>query len=231
MYREELTDGAELVPTEVNGLHSVVGTLRPSAPFSPSVIDDPPHRNLRVLIACEFSGIVRNAFAARGHDAWSCDLLKSELPGNHIQDNVLNHLDDRWDLMIAHPPYTYLTRASANLWWKRRPQQVAAYNFVLALAHAHIPRIAIENPPGYLSTHWRAPDQIINPWMFGHPEWKQTGLWLKNLPPLFATTVYALRQHTLANLGESKDRWMKRSRTFPGIAAAMAAQWGSYDAS
>jgi hypothetical protein len=194
---------------------------------------------MRVLIACEFSGTVRDAFLRLGHDAWSCDLLPCEVGGQHIIGDVLEVIGDGWDLMIAHPPCTYL--ASSGLHWnKRRPgrQELteSALEFVQALAGAHIPRIAIENPIGCLSTRWRKPDQIIQPWQFGHDASKATCLWLKNLPALAPTDILPGGKETRRanqtgsgqnNLGPSPDRWKKRSITYPGIALAMAEQWGA----
>ena len=181
---------------------------------------------MRVLVACEFSGIVRDAFAAKGHDAWSCDLLPSERPGNHIQDDVLKHLDDGWDLMIAHPPCTYLAVSGAR-WFKYRiPEQDAALNFVLKLLNAPIPKIALENPIGRISTVIRKPDQIIQPWMFGHGETKATCLWLKGLPKLRPTNVVEGREARIHRMPPGPERGKERSRTYPGIAAAMADQWG-----
>lgn len=193
---------------------------------------------MRVLVACEHSGAVRDAFAARGHDAWSCDLLPGETPGQHIQGDVLAVLRDGWDLMVAHPPCTYL--ASSGLHWnKRRPERVVqtaqSLAFVLELASAPIERIAVENPIGALSTKWRKPDQIVQPWQFGHDASKATCLWLKNLPTLVHTDVLpGGRQARRANqtasgqnkLPPSKGRWKLRSMTYAGIARAMAEQWG-----
>ena len=192
---------------------------------------------MRVLVACEFSGTVREAFRAKGHDAWSCDLLPTDVDGPHIQGDVLEILSDGWDLMIAHPPCTYL--ASSGLHWNtKRPERAQqteeALRFVLALAEAPIPHIAIENPIGALSTRWRKPDQIIQPWMFGHDASKATCLWLIGLPPLMPTDILlggrAARRANQTASGQNKlppspDRWKKRSLTYPGIAAAMAAQW------
>ncbi|MDY6966739.1 MAG: DNA cytosine methyltransferase [Halobacteriota archaeon] len=190
----------------------------------------------KILIACEFSGIVREAFKSRGHDAWSCDLLPSEIEGNHIQGDVLEVLEDDWDLMIAFPPCTYLT-VSGNRWMKpeyrdrfpNRPQQrEEAIDFFMALAKAPIPRIAIENPVGIMSTVWRKPDQIIQPYQFGHPETKKTCLWLKNLPLLRYTDIVEGREQRIWKEPPSKDRWKNRSRTYAGIAKAMATQWGAW---
>lgn len=193
---------------------------------------------MRVLVACEYSGTVREAFRALGHDAWSCDLLPTDNPGPHVQGDVLVLLGDGWDLMIAHPPCTYL--ASSGLHWnKRRPERAAqteqALAFVLALANAPIARIAIENPIGALSSRWRKPDQIIQPWQHGEDASKATCLWLKGLPPLQSTNVLpggakARRGNQTPSgqnkLGPSPDRWKIRSKTYQGIADAMAAQWG-----
>lgn len=197
---------------------------------------------MKVLVACECSGRVRDAFARRGHEAWSCDLQPCEVPGNHMQCDVREVLTGGWDLMIAHPPCTYLSRAGAR-WWKvagRNELAQAAADFVQMLWGAPMPRIAIENPIGQLNQRWRYPDQTIQPWWFGDPFTKATCLWLKNLPPLIATNVAAGRTPFLpANTGQGKrngQRWSRgvasnakdASRTFPGIAEAMADQWSSY---
>lgn len=183
---------------------------------------------MRVLVACEFSGVVRDAFRARGHDAWSCDLLPTEVSGPHIQCDVRNVLDRhmRWDIGIFHPPCTALTRAG-DRWYRDTPARYEAAAFVRELAEAEIERIAIENPRGALSRLWRRPDQVIQPWMFGHGETKATCLWLKNLPPLMATVVSDGREQRIHRLPPSPDRWKERSRTLQGIADAMADQWGS----
>ena len=195
---------------------------------------------MRVLVACEFSGVVRDAFAMLGHDAWSADLLPTEKPGQHLQGDVLGHLDAGWDLMVAHPPCTYLSRAGAR-WWKdeaRKPKADAAAEFVFRLRDAPIQCIAIENPIGQLNRRWRYPDQTIQPWQFGDPYTKATCLWLKNLPPLMSTMLCAERTAWLpsntgwnARKGQRTQRGMvqggkEASRTFPGIARAMAEQWG-----
>lgn len=251
---------------------------------------------MRVLVACEFSGVVREAFAARGHDAWSCDLLPSEMPGLHYQGDVFNILDGfvpvqfqadcdpegdgwcltsnrdpceckcigptqdgieyverdnalwgrpiahrHWDLMIAHPPCTYLSSSGLH-WNARRPERAAqtesALMFVTKLLSAPIKHIALENPIGCISTRIRKPDQIIQPWQFGHDASKSTCLWLKNLPPLLPTKIISPRMVAGAKrwgnqtdsgqnkLGPSDDRWKIRSETYSGIAAAMASQWG-----
>lgn len=186
---------------------------------------------MRVLVACEFSGVVRDEFAKLGHDAWSCDLLTTDSPGNHIHGNVLDHLDDGWDLMIAHPPCTYLANSGARWWSKRKVEQDYAIGFVEALMDTPldnpIQRIAIENPIGILSTKIRKPDQIVQPWMFGHGETKATCLWLKNLPELKPTNIVEGREPKCWKAPDSKGRWKRRSITYQGIAEAMAAQWGT----
>ena len=182
---------------------------------------------MRVLVACEFSGIVRDAFTRRGQDAWSCDLLPTERLGNHIQGDVLQHLDDGWDLMIAHPPCTYLAVSGARWFATRRREQEAALEFVRMLLDAPIPRIAMENPIGVISSRIRKPDQIIQPWWFGHGETKATCLWLKNLPLLKASNVVSGREQRVFRMSPSPMRGQERSRTFLGIAEAFAEQWGN----
>jgi hypothetical protein len=192
----------------------------------------------RILIACEYSGIVRNAFAVVGHDAWSCDILPTDMPGQHYQCDVREILHDGWDLMIAHPPCTYLC-ASGLHWNKRRPERAAlteeALDFVRLLLDAPVPRIALENPLGCISSRIRRPNQTIQPHMFGHDASKKTCLWLKNLPLLTPTDMLAGNSKTRRGnqtasgqnkLPPSKDRWKLRSATYQGIADAMAAQWG-----
>jgi hypothetical protein len=181
---------------------------------------------MNVLIACEFSGIVREAFKARGHNAWSCDLLPTEIPGKHIQSDVLKYLHWDWDLMIAHPPCTHLASSGARWFKDKVVEQAEAVEFFLKLASANIPRIAIENPIGIMSTQFRKPDQIIQPWQFGHGETKATCLWLKGLPKLIPTEVVEGREPRCHMLPPSKDRWKLRSLTYQGIADAMASQWG-----
>jgi len=193
-------------------------------------------QKLRVLVGCEFSGTVRDAFKALGHDAWSCDLLPSEVPGQHIQGDVTGLLTQGWDLAIFHPPCTYL--CSSGLHWNtRRPERRALTEeslvFVRTLLDAPIPRIALENPIGCISTRIRKPDQTIQPWMFGHAESKATCLWLKGLPPLVPTRVMTKEGKYWSNqtpsgqnkLGPSADRWKLRSTTYQGVANAMAEQW------
>ena len=182
---------------------------------------------MRVLIACEYSGIVRDAFAALGHDAWSCDLLPTERLGNHINGNVLDHLHRNWDMMIAHPPCTHLAVSGAR-WFKHKQQEQAdALRFVQWLMDARIPRIAIENPISIISSRIRKPDQIIQPWQFGHGETKATCLWLKNLPKLVPTNIVEGREARIHKMPPSPDRWKERSRTYTGIATAMATQWSN----
>lgn len=189
---------------------------------------------MKVLIACEFSGIVRDAFIAKGHDAWSCDLLPTERPGPHIQGDVLDILDDGWDLMIAHPPCTYLSAAGlhyCNNSQSRRHKRDCAFLFIKELWACKIPKIAIENPVGYLSSAWRKPDQVLYMNDFGHAEArKPTCLWLKNLPALRTTNSVP---HKMQPGGKRVSEWYGKTRdkklrsvTFQGIANAMADQWG-----
>jgi len=181
---------------------------------------------MRVLIACEFSGIVRDAFKAQGHDAWSCDLLASWQAGKHIKGDVLKVLDDGWDLMIAHPPCTHLAVSGARWFKDKQEEQAQALDFVRALMDAPIGMIALENPVSVISTRIRKPDQIVQPWQFGHGETKTTCLWLKGLPLLQPTDVVDGRANRIHKMPPSADRWQKRSMTYQGIANAMAAQWG-----
>jgi hypothetical protein len=186
---------------------------------------------VRVLIACEYSGRVREAFRARGHDAWSCDLLSAEDGSRfHIQADALNVLHEGWDVLIGHPPCTHLAISGARWFPEKRAsgEQAEAVAFFLALAHAPIPRIAIENPVCIMSSVWREPDQVIQPWQFGHGEVKATCLWLKGLPLLHPTKVVEGRYPRVHLMSPSADRWKERSRTYEGIAEAMAAQWGHY---
>lgn len=204
---------------------------------------------MKILIACEFSGRVREAFRAKGENAWSCDLLPSEIPSKyHIQDNILNHLDDGWDMLIAFPPCTYLSNAGIA-WFNekkygdnaiiRKQLRIEALNFVLELANAPISKICIENPVGWLNSHYRKPEQVIQPWQFGNTENKRTCLWLKNLPLLNYTNIVMPEIKGYFKSGKKvgkpiyfvdnihgKHRAYERSRTFPGIAEAMALQWG-----
>lgn len=197
---------------------------------------------MRVLVACEFSGVVREAFAARGHDAWSCDVLPSEREGKHLQRDVREVLDNAWDLMIAHPPCTYL--CSMGIWWNhKRPERIPlteeALQFVRLLMDAPIDKIAVENPVGCIGTRIRKADQLVQPWQFGHEANKPTCLWLKNLPLLTHTKIVGKGKfYTKAN-GNRMSAWSHitsgtrkaerariASRTFQGIADAMAEQWG-----
>lgn len=196
-----------------------------------------------MLVACEFSGIVRDAFRERGHDAWSCDLLPSERIGNHLIGDAIVYSyggrdgrvpvadwlwpdDLQWDLLIAHPPCTHLAVSGARWFKEKLPQQNSALQFVYALMHAPVPRIAMENPISIISSRIRKPDQIIQPWQFGHGETKATCLWLKNLPKLVPTNIVSGRTARVHRASPGPDRWKERSRTLPGIAAAMAEQWG-----
>ena len=192
---------------------------------------------MRVLVACEFSGVVRDAFARMGHDAWSCDVLPTDVDGPHIQGDVLPHLSDGWDLMIAHPPCTHLAVSGARYFAQKRAdgRQQAALQFVQQLLDAPIFRIALENPVSIISTHIRKPDQIIQPWEYGHPESKKTCLWLNNLNRLNPTDIlptpdggkWSNQTPSGQNkLAPSPDRWKKRSMTYQNIADAMASQWG-----
>lgn len=195
---------------------------------------------MKILIACEYSGTVRDAFLKAGHYAMSCDLLPcdSTASGDHYQGDVLAILDHGWDMMIAHPPCTHLAVSGAKHFAKKIAdgRQQAALDFVQALMDAPIPRICIENPVSIISTRIRKPDQIIQPWMFGHEATKTTCLWLKNLPALMPTKIVDRGKRHITksgrslpdwyNLPPSEDRWKIRSATFPGIADAMATQWG-----
>lgn len=195
---------------------------------------------MNVLIACESSGTVRSAFRALGHNAWSCDLLPADDgDGHHIQGDVLDELNGNWDLMIAHPPCTDLAVSGARYFAQKRAdgRQQASIAFFMALMNAPILRIAVENPIGIMSSEYRKPDQIIQPWQFGHPESKATCLWLKGLPRLKPTAIlikpecgYWENQTPSGQnkLGPSPDRWKLRSKTYEGIAVAMAMQWGGY---
>jgi len=201
---------------------------------------------MKVLIACEYSGIVRDAFKLQGHDAWSCDILPTEQEGNHIQSDILDILDDNWDLMIAHPPCTYLT-VTGNKWFKpeynkrfpsRHEDRDIAISFFMALINANIPKICVENPVGIISSIYQQPTQYIHPYQFGDPHAKKTGLWLKNLPKLIPTNIvkpeYYIykdgRRDPIWHVETMKlpkhERMKARSKTFQGIANAMAKQWG-----
>ena len=184
---------------------------------------------MRVLVACEYSERVRDAFAKRGHTAVSCDLLPSDSPhGWHVQGDVLAILDKGWDLLIAHPPCTHLAVSGARHFAAKQASgvQQEALDFVRALLDAPIERIALENPVSIISSRIRKPDQVIQPWQFGHGETKATCLWLKNLPKLQPTNIVEGRENRVHRMPPSADRWKKRSTTYQGIADAMASQWG-----
>ena len=182
---------------------------------------------MRVLVACEYSGRVRDAFISKGHDAWSCDLLPTDVPGPHIQGDVLDILGDGWDLMICHPPCTHLAVSGARWFKDKQKEQQEALEFVRTLLDAHIDKIALENPVSIISSRIRKPSQYIQPWQFGHGECKKTGLWLHNLPRLEPTDIVEGREQRIWKLGPSPDRWKIRSKTYQGIADAMAQQWSN----
>ena len=196
---------------------------------------------MKVLVACEYSGIVRDAFTSKGHDAWSCDILPTESPGNHFQGDILEHLDKGWDLMIAHPPCTHLAVSGARWFTEgRKPWslQIEALDFVRKLLAAPINKIALENPVSVISTKIRKPNQIIQPFEYGHDVTKRTCLWLKNLPNLKPTKIVKpdivlvngkkmSRMHYESFKLPSKERSKVRSKFYTGIAKAMADQWGS----
>jgi hypothetical protein len=187
---------------------------------------------LQVLIACEYSGVVRDAFRKLGHNAISCDLLPTEVEGPHYHGDVRDILnDDAWDLIIAHPPCTYLCSSGLH-WNKRRPERAAlteeALKFVQLFFDAKCEHVVIENPIGVISTRIKKPTQIIQPWQFGHPETKATCLWIDNLPPLVPTNIVEGREGRVWKMSPNKDRWKERSRTYQGIADAMAKQWSEF---
>jgi hypothetical protein len=197
---------------------------------------------MKILIACEYSGTVRDAFLKLGHNAMSCDFLPTDAPGPHYQGNMFDIINQGWDLMIAFPPCTYLCSSGLH-WNKRTPGRQAktdeAVEFVRSILNANVGKIAVENPIGCISSQIRKPDQIIQPWEYGENASKSTCLWLKNLPPLFPTKIihprivngkprYANQTDSGQNkLGPSDDRWKIRSKTYQGIADAMAQQWGN----
>lgn len=184
---------------------------------------------MKVLIACEYSGIVRDQFLRGGVDAMSCDLLPTEVPGPHYQGDVRDVLDYPWDLMVAHPPCTHLSVSGAKHFEGKRMdgRQQSAVSFFMLLAKSQIPMIAIENPICIMSRLYRKPDQIIQPWQFGHGETKATCLWLKGLPRLRPTNIVEGREARVHRMPPGPDRWKERSRTFTGVAEAMASQWSS----
>ena len=181
---------------------------------------------MRVLVACEYSGRVRDAFRRHGHDAWSCDLLPTEVPGPHFMAPVEHVLDLGWDLMVAHPPCTHLAVSGSRHFHRKQREQAEALDFVRLLMAAPIPRWCIENPVSVISSAIRPPDQIIQPWQYGHGEVKATCLWLSNLPKLRPTQCVDGREARVHRMPPGPDRWKERSRTFQGVADAMAAQWG-----
>ena len=183
---------------------------------------------MRVLIACEYSGVVRDAFIAMGHEAISCDLLPTDTPGPHYQGDIRDLLDYPFDLMIAHPPCTDLSVSGARHFSVKRMdgRQQASASFFMMLTKTAIPKVAIENPVCIMSSLYRKPDQVIQPWQHGHGETKATCLWLKGLPLLIASDVVEGREAKIHNMSPSPDRWKLRSTTYKGIAKAMAEQWG-----
>jgi hypothetical protein len=183
---------------------------------------------MKVLIACEYSGAVRDAFIRGGHDAMSCDFLPTDKPGPHYQGDVRNLLNDGWDLMVAHPPCTHLAVSGARWFKNKQQEQAEALDFVRLLMDAPILRIALENPVSIISSRVRKPDQVIQPWQFGHGETKATCLWLKNLPKLCPTNIVDGREARIHKMPPSADRWKLRSETYAGIAQAMANQWGIF---
>lgn len=182
---------------------------------------------MKILIACEYSGTVREAFSKLGHDAWSCDILETEIPGNHLQCDVREILADGWDMMIAHPPCTHLAVSGARWFKYKKVEQAEALEFVRLLLNAPIEKIALENPISIISSHIRKPDQIIQPWQYGHGETKATCLWLQNLPKLQPTNIVEGREQRIWKMPPGENRWRERSRTFEGIAQAMVNQWGN----
>jgi hypothetical protein len=182
---------------------------------------------MKVLIACEYSGTVRDAFIRCGHDAMSCDLLPTDVDGPHYQGDVFDVINEGWDLMIAHPPCTHLAVSGARWFKDKVEEQKEALEFVQRLMDAPIDKIAIENPISIISSRIRKPEQIIQPWMFGHGETKATCLWLKGLPKLFATNVVEGREAKIHKMSPGPNRWKERSKTYQGIADAMANQWGA----
>ena len=176
-------------------------------------------------MACEYSGRVRDAFLAKGHDAMSCDLLPTDVPGAHYQGDVMDIIGDGWDMMIAHPPCTHLAVSGARWFKDKKTEQAEALEFVRVLLSADIPRIALENPVSIISSRVRKPDQVIQPWQFGHGETKATCLWLKGLPKLTPSNIVEGREQRVHRMPPGPDRWKERSRTFEGVAAAMADQW------
>lgn len=181
---------------------------------------------MRVLVACEYSGRVRDAFLAKGHDAMSCDLLPTDVPGPHYQGDVLDVMYEGWDLMVCHPPCTHLAVSGARWFKDKVVEQAEALEFVRTLMEAPISRIALENPVSIISSRIRKPTQYIQPWEHGHGETKKTGLWLKNLPPLVPRDIVEGREPIVHHMPPGPDRWKLRSTTYAGVAQSMAEQWG-----
>ena len=181
---------------------------------------------MKVLVACEYSGVVRDMFTAIGHDAWRCDIIDTESPGNHYKGDVREVITKGWDLMIAHPPCTHLAVSGARWFKDKVKEQEEALDFIRLLLNAPIDKIALENPVSIISTKIRKPDQIIQPWMFGHGETKKTCLWLKNLPKLIPTDIVEGREARIHKMPPGPNRGKERSKTYQGIAEAMALQWG-----
>ncbi len=183
---------------------------------------------MKILIACEYSGIVRDAFSRKGHDVMSCDLLPTDSKGHHYKGDVKDVLDYPWDLMIAHPPCTDLSVSGARHFEKKKENgcQYASVSFFMSLIKCDIPKIAVENPISIMSTLYRKPDQIIQPWQFGHGETKATCLWLKGLPKIQPTNIVSGREDRIHKLPPTADRWRIRSTTYQGIADAFSDQWG-----
>ena len=184
---------------------------------------------MKVLIACEYSGAVRDAFIAQGHDAISCDILPTDAPGPHYQGDVRDILGDGFDLMVAHPPCTHLAVSGARWFKDKQVEQAEALDFVRLLLAAPIDKIALENPISIISSRIKKPNQIIQPWQFGHGETKATCLWLKNLPKLEPTQIVDGREAKVHRMSPGPNRWKERSKTYQGIANAMAQQWGQHD--
>lgn len=184
---------------------------------------------MKILIACEYSGIVREAFIKKGHDVISCDILPTEINGPHYQGDVMDIINNGFDMMIAFPPCTHLAVSGARYFniKKQDGRQQEGINFFMSLVNTNIEKIAIENPIGIMSTQYRKPDQIIQPWQFGHGETKSTCLWLKNLPCLIPTKIVDGREQRIWKMPPSADRAKLRSKTYQGIADAMADQWGA----
>jgi len=203
-------------------------TLQPTEPGMAYDRVLPAGVSLRVLVACEYSGTVREAFKELGHYAMSCDLLDTEIPGEHYKGDVRDILFDGWDIMIAHPPCTHLAVSGARWFKDKQREQAEALEFVRLLLDAPIERIALENPISIISSQIRKPDQIIQPWQFGHGETKATCLWLQNLPKLQPTNIVEGREQRIWKIPPGPDRWKERSRTFEGIANALAIQFTAF---